>query len=120
VTRQLSESEALLQVRQFIHEHTKHRLETIREDTDLRHDIGIFGDDAVEFFDSFSVRFSVDLRDFDPGEYFEGEGYPDWNWVRRLFGRKAFTKLKQLRVRQLVLSAIAGRWVPEERESPQA
>ncbi|TAJ14737.1 DUF1493 family protein [Marinilabiliaceae bacterium JC017] len=39
----------------------------------LEEDLTIYGDDAVEFIEKFSVKFKVDIRDLDYGKYFTKE-----------------------------------------------
>jgi len=52
--------------------------EKLQLTTTLSDDLGIDGDDAVEFFEKFGREFSVDLRDLNPdwSFYFAPEGVP--------------------------------------------
>ena len=54
------------------------RRNKLRPTTRLNRDLGMEGDDAVEFFDAFSQQFRVDLRQLGEGWhiYFAPEGTP--------------------------------------------
>ena len=43
--------------------------------TDLAKDLGIDGDDAMEFIRCFQARFNVDMSEFDFAAYFGAEGF---------------------------------------------
>ncbi len=43
--------------------------------TRTEHDLGITGDDAVEFLAAFVKEFDVDASDFDLSKYFDEEGF---------------------------------------------
>jgi hypothetical protein len=72
--------EASLQERvlAFVSEQTGVKPEKIRPATTLSHDLGIEGDDAVEFFEKFHTKFAVDLQELgrDWSFYFCPEGVP--------------------------------------------
>ncbi len=95
----------------------------IKLDSTLMGDLGINGDDAVEFFESFSARFQVDLGDLRLRRHFLGEG--DYNWLpcwylifllRKLFRRnrepsmEASLGLAPITVSDLVAAARGGSW----------
>jgi hypothetical protein len=72
--------EASLQERvlAFVSEQTGVKGEKIRLETTLSRDLGIEGDDAVEFFEKFRTKFAVDLQELgrDWSFYFCPEGLP--------------------------------------------
>lgn len=56
---------------------TKQRWEydfPLTRDTELRKDLKLWGDDAVEFIIAFSAEFDVDISSFDMNKYFPPEG----------------------------------------------
>jgi len=75
----------------------------------LEKDLGITGDDAVEFILEFSENFKVDVSNFLFTEYFESEGdsiLPDI--IRGIFNKKK-RKSKELTLGDLYNGAIAGK-----------
>jgi acyl carrier protein len=60
----------------FVVEETSVRRETLTLDTTLSGDIGLDGDDAVEFFEEFQEEFSVNIEDLELfwDRYFAPEG----------------------------------------------
>src|SRR5438270_11601598 len=83
--------------------------EEITSETRIQNDLGINGDDAVEFIIAFGKEFSVDVSNFLAADYFEPEG--DWilpTIIRFLSGREKTPK-KDLTVGQLQKSIMAGR-----------
>lgn len=71
-------------------------------------DLGLDGDDALEFFDAFAARFSVDLSAFDPGKHFGPEGA--FNPLSLLADRFKGRKREPVYVKDLIASASRGRW----------
>ena len=57
-------------------------IECIRLESRLSHDLGMDGDDAVEFFEAFGKSFSIDLAPLykDWSRYFGPEWYIGLNW----------------------------------------
>lgn len=50
-------------------------LETdVKENSSLQDDLGIYGDDAVDYIIAFGKRFNVDVSKFMAADYFSGEG----------------------------------------------
>lgn len=47
----------------------------INPSTTIEDDLGITGDDAVDFMEKFFDRFNVDYQGFDFQRYFNGEGF---------------------------------------------
>jgi hypothetical protein len=65
-------------------------------DTELQDDLGIRGDDAVDFLIAYGKRYSVDVSEFMAADYFGSEGSGILSHlVNKLFGipekRKRFT-----------------------------
>ena len=70
---------------------TKQRWEynfPLTRDTELRKDLKLWGDDAVEFIIAFSAEFDVDISSFDINKYFPPEGDAILPAIRRLLSMK--------------------------------
>ena len=78
--RRLKGMDASLQERvlAFVSEQTGAKREKIHLETTLSGDLGVEGDDAVEFFEEFRTKFAVDLQELgrDWSFYFGPEGLP--------------------------------------------
>ncbi len=48
--------------------------ERVTENASLEDDLGIYGDDAVEYLVAFGKKFKVDVSGFMAADYFSGEG----------------------------------------------
>ena len=59
---------------QFIEDQGFLYTKDLKETTLLERDLGITGDDAVEFILAFGQKFDVDVSNFKLDEYFEAEG----------------------------------------------
>ena len=86
----------------------KYQMPIVRE-TALEKDLGISGDDAVEFLMDFSKEFNVDMSNFDIKKYFFPEGDSILPAIVRLFTGKRQRKQKELRLGDLGKAVIAGR-----------
>jgi hypothetical protein len=91
-------------------EETGTRKERVRMCSRLREDIGMDGDDAVEFFEKFGDRFNVDLTDLHDrwGQHFSPEGL----FTGGVPGYFAVS----ITVQDLVDAAISSRWVKRYHE----
>lgn len=72
----------------------------VTKNASLQNDLGVYGDDATDFFIRFGREFNVDVSEFMAADYFRGEGL-------NIFG-SAKTK-KQFLVGYLEKAIIAGR-----------
>ena len=86
----------------------KYRKPLLR-DTTLEKDLGMSGDDAVEFILEFSKRFRVDISKFEIKKYFYAEGDSVLPAIIRVFTGKKNPKQKELTIGHLEKSIIAGR-----------
>ena len=57
------------------HECAIHVSEEIVASTGMQRDLGVYGDDAVEFLIAYSKNFHVDVSRFMAADYFDGEGF---------------------------------------------
>lgn len=79
----------------------------------LFEDLGLEGDDALEFMDSYFEKFKVDSADFQFGDYFGPEGFDLIGLLINLifdFLRGNSQSLKPLRISDLINSAQQGMW----------
>ncbi len=89
----------------------------IKPETLIVDDLGVDGDDGWEFIQEFSQRFDVDLSDYE-NCYFGPEGFPLLmpfigikEFLCGLLGMPEKHPMPPLSIRQLELSAEAGKWI---------
>lgn len=83
--------------------------EEVTADASLENDLGVHGDDAVEFIVAFGKEFNVDVSSFMAAEYFSPEGDVILPAIIRLFTGKKKAKQKDLTIRHLEKAITAGR-----------
>ena len=66
--------DAFQKIKNFVIQQRWEFKEELTENTDLRRDLQLWGDDAFEFLVSFSREFNVDISDFVFSKYFPPEG----------------------------------------------
>lgn len=66
----------------------------------MQRDLGVYGDDAIEFLVAYSKNFHVDVVHFSAADYFDGEGLDVFGFVLGLF-RPAKNRRKELIVGHL-------------------
>lgn len=88
----------------FVCERRRVPREFVTADTSLSWDLGLDGDEAIEFLEEYSERFSVDVSHFEIGKFFGPEGcnpflFPIgiYLWLTRRQQRE-----KSLKVRHLI------------------
>lgn len=86
----------------------KYQMPLVRE-TALEKDLGMSGDDAVEFLLDFSKEFNVNMSSFDIRKYFLPEGDSILPAIVRLLTGKRQKKKKELRLGDLEKAVIAAR-----------
>jgi acyl carrier protein len=93
--------------------------ETLTSETTLFGDLGIDGDDAIEFFEAFQERFGVDLASLDMRRYFGPEGWPlrdlvimpFWLlWMARPGDPHQKARVQPIHLFELMSAAESGRW----------
>ena len=84
-------------------------LDKVCEDTDLSDDIGLEGDDALEFIEAYAKRFSVDMANFRFEDHFYNEGQVTFPQSILLLFRKGASKRK-ITVGDLVDCAEGRKW----------
>ncbi|PXX41537.1 DUF1493 family protein [Undibacterium pigrum] len=88
-------------------------IQNLSDDTSLFHDLGMDGDDALEFMQEFSRRFHVDLAQFVHSDYFGAEAASNpLALVTGLIGLISTTgctaTFHRLEIRDLVQTAMTG------------
>ena len=90
--------------------------------TTLYGDLGVAGEDGFELIQAFGVKFQVDLTDFQSERYFGSEGVSIlapfsflWLILSHPFRQKRTPEeeanLQDIRIRDLIAFARAGRWM---------
>lgn len=99
-------------IKLFISKHWSIPENKLDRNTKLEDDLGITGDDAVEFFDKFSKKFNIDISNLDLCKYFESEGVGLLN-ISWLFGkrRKVKRSLHEITIADLENTLKVGRWI---------
>jgi len=82
--------------------------EEVTEDASLENDLGVHGDDAVEFIVAFGKEFNVDVSEFMAADYFSPEGDTILPAILRLFTGEKKRKQKNLTIGHLMKAAMAG------------
>ena len=77
--------------------------------TTLEKDLGMSGDDAVEFILEFSKLFNVDISKFEIGKYFYPEGDSILPALFRIFTGEKNPKQMELNLGSLENAVLAGR-----------
>ncbi len=85
---------------ELIYEVTNHRIDDSDEFLRLEEDLGIYGDDAVEFMTSYAEKFGVDITGFCFDEYFNSETDKISLFIAKLLGRST-KKKKSLTIADL-------------------
>ena len=79
--------------------------------TRLNHDLGVDGDDGLEFMAAFSQRFGVDISAFEASKYFGPEAGGNifvWLWW---FVTRGWPKFVPITLNDLQASILAGHWI---------
>jgi hypothetical protein len=82
----------------------------LMDETRLRYDLGIDGEDAEDLFECFSREFSVDVSQLNLRDYFGPDaGATPWTVGRKFFGDQEHRR-PQITIRDFVTTAQRGRW----------
>ena len=108
-------NELLEDVKTFVAEFWGEPDENLTAATSVNEDLGVDGDDGVEFMQTFSERFRVDLTSFPYGRYFGPEACATpLSMLRALIRRSTtgrWTDLAPLSLGELAEAAERRRWV---------
>ena len=83
--------------------------EVITDETIIEDDLGVSGDDAVEFMMAYSKEFNVDLSRFMAADYFSPEGSGVFSLIKSVFRIGDDPNKKTLTVGHLLKGVQAGR-----------
>lgn len=83
--------------------------EEVKRDTRIENDLGVTGDDAVDFLIAYGKTFNVDVTKFMAADYFDGEGDPILPAIIRFFKGKNKKQNRILTVGHLEKGIVAGR-----------
>lgn len=97
-------------VRQFIVNETGVIVGKVKDDTRLREDLGIEGNDAVDLLDRFAEVFSVDISNLDFCRHFGPEAGFSVFWLLVRMATGTQTYLVPICVRDLITAARERRW----------
>jgi hypothetical protein len=106
ISSQLEDRDITSNVMKFVACYVRIKTENLSLETDLMTDLGIDGDDAIEFIDSFGKEFNIDFSGFDSNKYFGSEA--GFNPLVFLFKRK---KIFPLKIKLLVQAARRKEWL---------
>lgn len=102
-------SEIFEKVKVFTIRQTAVSEKKVTEEAELENDLGISGDDAVDFIIAFGKGFNVDISNFMAADYFSPEGDSILPAIVRMFTRKKHPKQKGLRIKHLEKAILVGR-----------
>src|SRR5262245_9354472 len=92
---------------------------SLRPETRLLHDLGVYGDDVDELLQALSERFGVDFSEFRFDRYFYGEPHLlDWSGLFWTFRGPAKSPKAPLTLSMLMAAIDRGRWATTD--SPAA
>ena len=94
--------DVFMQIKKFTIKEVCLTKEKLDRSTKLYDELGISGDDAVEFILAFGKHFNVDISRFSISDYFHPEGYS-------VFSLSSTKKKKELTLAHLEKAAIAHR-----------
>lgn len=104
----------------FVAEYRNEPESRLMAETAVNDDLGVDGDDGIEFLEAFSARFAVDLSAFPHDQYFGPEAsatplsFIEAITLRLTTGR--WSKLSPLKLRQLAEAVERGSWVESPRK----
>jgi acyl carrier protein len=79
-------------------------------ETSLETDLGIYGDDAIEYIIAFGKEFNVDVSKFMAADYFSSEGgFKLPPAIIKFFGIKKNPRKKELTIMHLIKAVTASR-----------
>lgn len=81
----------------------------VNRDAKIEEDLGIYGDDAIEFLKEYGEKFSVDISQFKAADYFSPEGDIILPALIRILTGKKKKKTKYLTIEHLQKGILAGK-----------
>lgn len=94
----------------FISKSLSISVKNISENSSFFHDLGVDGDDAEEFINSFSGNFNISFDGFPFGEYFGAEiSASPTSMIKEMLTKSNYKKFKRLEVRHLIEAVQNGK-----------
>lgn len=113
-------TELLEEVKVFVAEFWGEPTDRLSAETSVNDDLGMDGDDGVEFMEAFSVRFGVDLSAFPDDKYFGPEAAANPISIIVAIIRRVTTgrwsDLSPLTLRDLAEAVENRRWIAESHQ----
>jgi len=104
---QQNDSEILAQIIAMIEREFQIHASQIKPDSRIREDLGICGDDGIDFFKALAENFNIDLSKFEHSDYFESEACSKGAFLTMKWWT-TFQHPKTITVEQLVEAVKAG------------
>ena len=115
----MTNTSSLDKVKSFVSKFWSVKVDKLNRETRLEDDLGITGDDAIEFFDAFYEEFKVDLKTLNISKYFGSEGFGLIN-LSWLLGKKGVKRSAyEITLRDLENTLEAGKWIDPIEQKPQ-
>lgn len=83
--------------------------EPLTLNTGLEEDLGLYGDDAIEFMLKYSDRYNVDIKRFMAADYFSSESRSTLSTILSSFFSKRSSSKKSLTIRHLYEGIKSGK-----------
>ena len=103
------EDEISNRVKKFVIKQAAVNEDEVTNDASLENDLGVYGDDAVEFIIAFGKEFNVNVSKFMADDYFKGAGIGIWDCIREMFNKENKKQRKDLKINHLVKAVVAWR-----------
>ncbi|MDD2793077.1 MAG: DUF1493 family protein [Sediminibacterium sp.] len=101
--------EIFIKLKEFIVEQAAVEETEVLHDAKIEDDLGITGDDAIDFLIAYGRNFNVDVTKFMAADYFDSEGDPILPAIIRWVTGKKKQKNKVLTVAHLEKGILAGK-----------
>ena len=98
------------QLYKFLKEETGKSLNDASPVLRLKKDLGVYGDEAIDFIERFSREFNIDVRSFDVARYFGSEVDAITEFLLRFFQRTK-SKKRDLTTDDLKAALVTGRLI---------
>ena len=102
-------------LKEFLSAHLSVNSSRLQPETRLNQDLGVDGDDGLEFMVAFSNRFSVEMSAFDPSMYFGPECSGNPLMYLWWFITRTWPKYKPITLSDLQSSINSGVWIGDGR-----
>lgn len=105
----MDNEDIFLKLREFVVEQSAVDDVEITRQTSIANELGVSGDDAIEFILAYSKLFNVDVSGFMAAEYFGAEGGLSFSYFSEILFGKVLQRNKNLTVGDLEKGILARR-----------